>query len=127
MNRERNNMGSNGRASNGNIGGSVGGRVANNGMNTAARDNALLEQIRELSFVKVELELYLDTHPNCRVAIDYYHQTVDALNKLMEQYHATGSLVRAEGSQNGDEWEWVKTPWPWQKGGELTDKWREER
>ena len=108
-----------GRTSNG------GGRVSN--FNTSARDTALLDEIRRLSFVKVELELYLDTHPNCRVALDYYHRTVDALNKLMEQYHATGHLVRAEGSQSEDEWEWVKTPWPWQKVGELTDEWREER
>ena len=97
------------------------------GRNNMARDSALLEEIRQLGFVKVELELYLDTHPNCRVALDYYHQTVDALNKLMDEYHATGNLVRAEGSVSDDTWEWVNTPWPWHRGDEDPDGWREER
>lgn len=108
-------------------GGLVGGRAQNNGANARQRDNSLLEQIRQLSFVKVELELYLDTHPNCRVALDYYHQTVEALEKLMERYHASGSLVRAEGSQDPDSWEWVNTPWPWHRGDEKLNGWREER
>ena len=34
------------------------------------RNTALLERIQKLSFVKCELELYLDTHPTCRAALD---------------------------------------------------------
>ena len=77
----------------------------------------LLEKIRELGFVKTELELYLDTHPTCKVAIDYYHRTVDALADLMERYHAQGAdpLV-ASGSLDSNEWNWVNMPWPWQNG-----------
>ena len=74
----------------------------------------LLEQIRELNFVKTELELYLDTHPGCRVALDYYYRTVDALRMANSKYSALGSpLVAAD--VEGESWSWVSSPWPWDK------------
>jgi spore coat protein JB len=64
----------------------------------------------------VELELYLDTHPNCRTALDYYHRTVEALESLMTKYHNEQGPLRAEGVVSDDTWTWVKEPWPWQAG-----------
>ena len=78
-----------------------------------------LQAIRELSFVKAELELYLDTHPNCKTAIDYYHQTVDALTRLMEQYQSEGNPIVAAGSVDKNKWKWVSEPWPWQRPEDL--------
>lgn len=80
-----------------------------------------LEAIRELSFVKVELELYLDTHPSCKVALDYYHRTVDALSKLMAEYQAGGTPIVAAGSIDNNVWTWVKEPWPWQRLEDITE------
>ena len=87
-------------------------------MNNAGNVNetSLLEQIRQLSFVKTELELYLDTHPDCRAALDYYTQTVDALDALLVRYHETEGPLFASGVTGEDGWSWVRTPWPWQKG-----------
>ena len=82
----------------------------------------LLEKIRELSFVCDELELYLDTHPTCRAALDYYHDTVDTLTELRETYHANyGPLVKA-GSISPDKWTWIDTPWPWQRESDVGKK-----
>ena len=78
--------------------------------------DAMLQEIRELSFVKTELELYLDTHPNCHTALDYYHRTTDALNDLMMKYQSMVGPLRAEGVVSNDNWTWVNTPWPWQVG-----------
>lgn len=106
--------------------GQVGTRVTKNGENTAARDIAIHRQITHLSFVKCELELYLDTHPDCKVALDYYHRTVDALKKLYEQHGAMGKPIRAEDSVSDDRWEWVDKPWPWQ-WERTNDRTREEK
>lgn len=94
----------------------TGGMNNTNGMNGRARrlEGDLLEQIRALSFVKNELELYLDTHPYCRTAIDYYHRTVEELERLMEEYHNTRGPLVATGVTSNDEWTWVGAPWPWQ-------------
>ena len=86
----------------------------------------LMDKIRSLSFVKAELELYLDTHPRCKVALDYYYQTVDALNKLREEYQAKYGPLVAEGSINTEEWTWVKEPWPWHRDSDIMNgKWNE--
>ena len=78
------------------------------------KNAALLEKIQKLSFVKCELELYLDTHPDCKVALDYYGQTVDALTQLMNKYQASGKPIVAQGSIETKRWSWVAEPWPWQ-------------
>ena len=78
--------------------------------------DALLEEIRALGFVKGELELYLDTHPMCTTALDYYHQTLAALNTLTEKYEITQSPLTASGVTSTEHWSWVEGSWPWQKG-----------
>lgn len=93
---------------------------------TAPNDKAaLLEEIRALGFVKVELELYLDTHPSCRTAIDYYHQTLTALQELTELYESLYGPLTAAGNKSTDAWDWVNSPWPWQRADENTENgWR---
>ena len=106
-----------------------------NGMNGAMPDNrggmngrnpggtaltgSLADQIRALCFVKTELELYLDTHPRCRTALDYYYQTVEELKRLTEQYENTVGPLTAMGNVSTDRWTWVDGPWPWQMAGDF--------
>ncbi|MBQ8879567.1 MAG: spore coat protein CotJB [Clostridia bacterium] len=102
------------------------GTNTNNAQKTGTRttnfDNldkdALFTKIQELRFVKAELELYLDTHPGCRVALDYYYQTIDALRDLYERYSAYGAPLFASEVQ-GDTWSWVDNPWPWHRHGGI--------
>lgn len=72
----------------------------------------LFKKIQELAFVKTELELFLDTHPDCRASLDYYHRTVDEYNMLVEEYEGKyGPLTAA--ANVGEKWNWIKGPWPW--------------
>ena len=87
------------------------GSTANNQNSDKA---TLYAKIQELRFVKTELELYLDTHPECKVALDYYNQTVSALEDLYARYSAYGDPMVAAMVQ-GDEWTWVNNPWPWHR------------
>ena len=109
-------------------------RIRNNGAaNTnpersvsTALHGTLLEKITALSFVKAELELYLDTHPNCRTALDYYRKTVDELERLTEEYHNQHGPLVAAGNLSTEEWNWVRGPWPWQNDAERGSKWGKE-
>ena len=74
----------------------------------------LFRKIQELSFVKVELELFLDTHPDSRVAMDHYRETVEALSNYMTAYQAEHGPILAESGIMDDRWSWVDKPWPWQ-------------
>ena len=78
--------------------------------------DALLRKVQALSFAKVETELYLDTHPTCRAALDYYEDTVKALKQKTEEYESKFSPITAGGALGRDSWTWVDTPWPWQMG-----------
>ena len=90
------------------------------------KNAALLEKIQKLSFVKCELELYLDTHPTCRAALDYYKKTVADLDAATLEYHNTVGPIVASGVMNGEIWTWVDGPWPWFREGETLTAERKE-
>ena len=128
MNRARNNNirnltnpGMNGGLNNmnGSVGGVTNGTTYGRNPNGGALAGSLADQIRALCFVKVELELYLDTHPRCRTALDYYYQTVEELKKLTERYENTVGPLTAMGNISTDQWHWVDGPWPWQQAGDF--------
>ena len=112
VNRTRRNMQDGSNQMNRNMNGNMNGRDVNG----SALKGELPEQIRALSFVKEELELYLDTHPDCTTALDYYHQTLAALKILTEKYEITESPLTASGVTNTERWSWVDGAWPWQQG-----------
>lgn len=107
------------RARNTNQGGNTNGRTNGRDTNGGALHGTLLEQIRALGFVKAELELYLDTHPNCRTALDYYHRTLAELRRLTDEYENTTAPLRAEGVKDTEIWTWIDGPWPWQTAGDF--------
>jgi spore coat protein JB len=74
--------------------------------------NELLLKIQQLSFAKCETELFLDTHPDCKLALDYYRKLVDELEPLMAEYQGKYGPIVA-GATNGDRWSWIDGPWPW--------------
>ena len=96
-----------------------GGRTGGRNPNGAALSGSLAEQIRALCFVKTELELYLDTHPRCQTALDYYYQTIRELKRLTEEYENTTGPLTAAGNMSTDHWHWATGPWPWQQAGDF--------
>lgn len=78
----------------------------------------LLEQIAQCEFVLVDINLFLDTHPdNERALSDYngYAEQLAAMKKLyVENY---GPLENFGGSVNrcDTNWLWNEQPFPWQK------------
>ena len=99
---------------NGNMNGTQNGRVGG-----AMLRGDLAEQIRALTFVAKELELYLDTQPRCLTALDYYYQTLAELKRLKDQYHNTVGPLTSAGVTDTEMWTWVNGPWPWQMAGDC--------
>ena len=83
----------------------------NNGM---SRDT-LIDKIRELSFVKNELALFLDTHPDSEVAIDYFHKTCAALDDYTARLANMGVPITQGDVVSDERWTWAEESWPWQK------------
>lgn len=72
----------------------------------------LYKRIMQLAFVKNELELFLDTHPSCRAALEHYYRTVDEYNTLVGEYEGKYGPLTASANV-GEKWNWIKGPWPW--------------
>lgn len=86
----------------------------NEGATNGALD--LLKKIQALAFAKVETELYLDSHPECAVALDYYKSLIQQYNQLTGEYESIYGPLRQE-NVNGESWSWTDSPWPWQLEG----------
>lgn len=75
----------------------------------------MLRELQEVDFVLVELNLYLDTHPNDFHAIDQYNHYVKVRDKIRCKYEAKfGPLTNFGYSFNQYPKGWAEGPWPWE-------------
>lgn len=75
----------------------------------------LLEEIQAIDFVIVELNLYLDTHPNDFEAIQQFnHATKKSMQLKINYEQKFGPLMNFGRSYSNYPFNWVDTPWPWQ-------------
>lgn len=75
----------------------------------------LLHALQAVDFVLVELNLYLDTHPNDLRAIEQYNGFAQKRKELAQKYESSyGPLMHFGHSYSRQPWEWKEAPWPWQ-------------
>lgn len=75
----------------------------------------LLEELQAIDFVIVDLNLYLDTHPNDEQAIQQYNQCVKESKRIKKEFEKQfGPLTSFGYSYSRHPWEWIEAPWPWQ-------------
>jgi len=82
----------------------------------------LMQEIGILCFVTVELGLYLDTHPDDREAMRYFHYYTALKNEKSDLYNQKfGPLTLSDVKDSKDcenEFLWTVQPWPWEGGME---------
>ena len=76
--------------------------------------DAVLRDLTALDFVLVDLQLFLDTHPNDDEALNRYNETLAKANILRQQYESICGPLYSFRSFNRGGWEWDCDPWPWQ-------------
>jgi spore coat protein JB len=75
----------------------------------------LLHELQAVDFVLVELNLYLDTHPNDANALQQYNDCVRRRQQVAGQFEALyGPLLHFGHSYQPNGWKWSSSPWPWQ-------------
>jgi spore coat protein JB len=73
-----------------------------------------LKEIQEIEFVLIELNLYLDTHPEDERALLEYNTYGKKLKTLISKYECLyGPLVNFGFSPSHFPFRWVEEPWPW--------------
>ncbi len=73
----------------------------------------LLKEIMEISFVLVETNLYLDTHPSDERALRVHNRYSQEYKELMDLYQAKYGLLKYTG-MSGCPWSYINSPWPWE-------------
>ena len=75
----------------------------------------MLKRLMELEFTAVDLNLFLNTHPNCREALAEHNRTTRKLMDLKMEYQEKYGLISAmHPSSNESYWSYLETDWPWQ-------------
>ncbi|HAN09530.1 MAG TPA: spore coat protein CotJB [Clostridiales bacterium] len=75
----------------------------------------LLLEIQKLEFATVDLNLFLDTHPDNQMALNDYNMYTVELSKLKKEYRLRfGPFANFGSAPSKYPWQWVESPWPWE-------------
>ena len=78
----------------------------------------LFHFINEVSFAAYEAFLFLDTHPDDRSALAYFHKYNQLRNTALKEYakHYGPLTISTADDCSSKCWEWMNQPWPWEGG-----------
>lgn len=76
---------------------------------------SMLKEIQELEFVAIDLNLFLDTHPEDQAALRDFHAVREKLMALRKRYEEIyGPLTVTGSTPPHHRWLWIEGPWPWE-------------
>lgn len=74
----------------------------------------LQNRIGEVQFICIELNLYLDTHPDDSAARSDYLTYSRLLDELIAQYESEYGPMLGFGHSSAEKGCWVCSQWPWE-------------
>jgi spore coat protein JB len=69
----------------------------------------------QLDFFLLDLNLYLDTHPNDDKAIQDFNIYVEKARKLRSEYEKLFGPLISTFSESSNPWHWIQYQWPWER------------
>ena len=72
----------------------------------------IILKIQELSFACVDLNLYLDTHPDDEKALCLHNKYCKEYRDLTDKYQKVYGPLTINYPCN--KWRWLESPWPWE-------------
>lgn len=74
----------------------------------------ILNKLTVLDFMAVDLQLFLDTHPDNEKAIEKYNEVIREADSVRCQYEKLyGPLCSFRSMSSAGEFRWINNPWPW--------------
>ena len=81
----------------------------------------LLERLSEASFAAVDLQLYLDTHPSDKKALEKLNKYLDKTAELTEEFTRRFGPISPQDIYGDTSFEWINSPWPWDRNFAESD------
>ena len=75
----------------------------------------LLKELSAKQFALIEMVLYLDTHPNDKMAIEKAAELRKEIKELTKKFEEKFGPLTFAIDSGENEFEWVNDPWPWEK------------
>lgn len=75
----------------------------------------LMRAIQMYDFYLTELNLYLDTHPDCPKGLSAFARYSAMKDQAVKAYNLNYGPINACQSDCENVFEWAKGPWPWEK------------
>lgn len=79
----------------------------------------LLRRVQICDFALMDVILYLDGHPNCRKALEYYEKYKGLREIAMKEYTSRFGPLTAMDNTNMEHWTWIDEPFPWELEAEV--------
>ena len=79
--------------------------------------NELKLALQSYRFAAHDMLLYLDTHPEDEKGFALYRSLIAKARELKESYQRKYGPLCAMSAADYDEFKWLESPWPWEKGG----------
>ena len=77
----------------------------------------LMLKIQETGFALYDLALFLDTHPENDMALDYFRDVQKDNAELKAEYEIMYGPLTAFDTNTEHGWTWIDAPWPWELEG----------
>ncbi len=77
----------------------------------------LMKQIQEAGFALYDLGLFLDSHPENQMALDYFTDVQKEYSRLQSDYEMMYGPLTAFDTNTEHGWTWISDPWPWELEG----------
>ena len=74
-------------------------------------------EIQRYCFAAHDMHLYLDTHPTDKKAFALFKSLTKKAQELKALYVENFGPLDIADNANLDSYDWLKSPWPWEKGG----------
>lgn len=74
----------------------------------------LLRKLQICDFLLTEASLYLDTHPNNTMALDYFNKHNKIREEVLKEYTEKYGPITKSDCKSSNTWKWVNNPWPWE-------------
>lgn len=75
----------------------------------------LLNKIQKYDFAIKELNLYLDTHPDCRRALTLFNKYNGLLKSAEDEFARRFGPINPTQTNDSQHWSWIDDPWPWER------------
>ena len=78
----------------------------------------LMDIINKTSFAVNDIQLYLDSHPDCPKGLAYFHEHNQLRNAALKEYSRRFGPLTMETASEGSKghWDWIHGKWPWEGG-----------